>query len=195
MEFFPRSHRAQNAAVSKLIPSSNDQLCLCVRDFIKAVLNVKHRGEVLPPPPTPEEEILLATITASEILSSEDDFGVETEDSNLYGGKRAIPGKFKELCQKELQKIGVSRPTFNWNARQNTPWDNTVLTIIVKHWLHAQREGAFSHYPIQTRYCNFDCMSAIADRWVRGQKYKIGRTRAKSGDVNSRIKRRVSHLC
>ena len=107
--------RTLNKEVAEHLPNSNDPISLCLRDYEKTILNMKSRGDRVPPPPTEDQVQVLNSKSINTIDPNNNFFNMETTNENLYGGKKSIPGKFKEQCQKELESYGIHVPTFQWD--------------------------------------------------------------------------------
>jgi len=190
-------NRVLNAKLSKFLPSSNHQVSICLRDFIKIILNVKRTKESMPPPPSETEVVNftakqppLSTIEANQLV-----FNKTTTNQEVYAGAQGVPGRFKELCHGELESYGISPPTFQWGLSDITAWDEVMIQVIVKHWLHAKKEGAFAAYALDEGYCTSLTLLGLADRWLRGQKDKHKKPKNRAGISKPRVRQKVSFIC
>lgn len=183
--------RTLNKAVSNHLPGSNEQITLCLRDFTKMILNMKPRGDKLPNPPDMNELSMIQKINPTEPTSNTNFFQTPTSDVAFYGGKKSIPGKYKQICQKELENYGVLVPTFQWDTKGITVWDNLVLIVIVKHWLHAKAEGVFSNYAIDTEYSKHETLLGLSEHSLRGQKDLFKKPSLRKKFTKSRVKQQV----
>lgn len=183
--------RTLNKAVAHHLPRSNDQVTLCLREFTRIVLNMKQEGDPLPNPPNDDEAQKITQVTPAEILTKNDFFQISCTNEENYGRRKSIPGKYKEKCQKELEYYGLSSFTFQWDIKGITIWDSITSNIIVKHWLHAKSEGAFSRYAIDTQHGTFEIILGLLERWLRGQKDIFRRNKSKKNPTKSRLKNKV----
>ncbi|CAH7689290.1 expressed protein [Phakopsora pachyrhizi] len=69
-------------------------------------------------------------------------------------------------------------------------WDGLVIDILVKHWLYAKNKEAFQEYPLQSDFCTKTIVSAIVERWLRGQKASYGKDKITNQNL-SRIKKKI----
>ena len=184
--------RTLNKAVSHTLPGRTDQIALCLRNFTKMILNMQPSKDKLPSPPDSQEVQNLKRIDLEELGTHVDFFNAPCDDTNLYFGRKSIPGKYKEQCQKELGHYGMTVPTFQWDTKGITKWDNLILTVIVKHWLHAKEEGAFSKYAIDTQYSRREVILGLSESWLRGQKDNYCNPRSRRKSCKSRVKQNVS---
>ncbi|MBW0465907.1 hypothetical protein O181_005622 [Austropuccinia psidii MF-1] len=93
---FPTSTRRINKAVSKYLPSSNNQIRLFLRDFIKMILGIAPCGSPLPEPPSGKLISNLIHPTTEELVSNEAFFEITSSDTSYNGGRRGIPGMHKD---------------------------------------------------------------------------------------------------
>ncbi|KAI8446003.1 hypothetical protein BY996DRAFT_8399882 [Phakopsora pachyrhizi] len=177
---FQKSTRTFNKMAASHIPPSYDSFCVCICDFAKLVLNLtKEKKELHAPPSSLEiEKIYSVAIIEIDIQSlSVDEEEAITEE--LCIGKN-IPVKFKKLCYADLEKYNIINQTFQWNAKEQTKWDELMISVIVKHWFHAKNNQAFHNYPIQSDLCDETTFTTILERWLRDlPKLHVGR---KPGD-------------
>ena len=190
------STQTLNSQVAKHLPSANSTISLAVRDFIKIILNIE-KGYSLPLPPTAQLLYQFQPPPVSAILVNNTFFNLSTTNNTEHAGARKIPGKYKDQCQYELASYGIIPPTFLWNQPEVTPWDRTVLEVIVKHWLHAKGDGAFVNYPLEDQHCVSITLHGLAERWLRGQKDKYQKPKVRSTQTKPRVRKQVSHykLC
>lgn len=190
---FQKSTRTLNKMVASHIPPSYDSFCVCIRDFAKLVLNLTKEKKDLPPPPSSLEIERIYSVRINEIqiqsLSVDEEEAINEE---VCFGKN-IPVKFKKLCHAELAKYNIFNQTFQWNAKGQTKWDDLMISVIVKHWFYAKDNQAFQNYPIQSDLCHETTVTAILERWLRGQKASYLKKKNNKQNL-SRIKSKVRIL-
>ncbi|CAH7677503.1 hypothetical protein PPACK8108_LOCUS12667, partial [Phakopsora pachyrhizi] len=98
--------------------------------------------------------------------------------------------KYKSLCLSEMAQHNIQHPTFQWDVEGQTRWDGLVIDILVKHWLYAKNKEAFQEYPLQSDFCTKTIVSAIVERWLRGQKASYGKDKITNQNL-SRIKKKL----
>ncbi|CAH7677697.1 hypothetical protein PPACK8108_LOCUS12886 [Phakopsora pachyrhizi] len=185
----PKSTRTLNKLLSSHIPPSQDSLCICIRDYTKMILGLTKNNNSLPLPPSSYEvdTATLLNITDVDIVSLVvEERNIATEEANIT---KRIPLKYKSLCLSDMAQHNIQHPTFQWDVKVQTRWDGLVIDILVKHWLYAKNKEAFQEYPLQSDFCAKTIVSAIVERWLRGQKASYGKDEITNQNL-SRIKKR-----
>ncbi|KAI8449757.1 hypothetical protein BY996DRAFT_6418119 [Phakopsora pachyrhizi] len=186
----PKSTRTLNKLVSSHIPPSQDSLCICIRDLTKMILGFTKNNNNLPLPPSSDEvdTATLLNITDVDIDSLVvEERNIATEEASIT---KRIPLKYKSLCLSEMAQHNIQHPTFQWDFKGQTRWDGLVIDILVKHWLYAKNKEAFQEYPLQSDFCTKTIVSAIVERWLRGQKASYGKDKITNQNL-SRIKKKL----
>ncbi|CAH7671650.1 hypothetical protein PPACK8108_LOCUS6448 [Phakopsora pachyrhizi] len=186
----PKSTRTLNKLVSSHIPPSQDSLCICIRDFTKMILGLTKNNNNLPLPPSSDEvdTATLLNITDVDIDSLVvEERNIATEEASIT---KRIPLKYKSLCLSEMAQHNIQHTTFQWDVKGQTRWDGLVIDILVKHWLYAKNKEAFQEYPLQSDFCTKTIVSAIVERWLRGQKASYGKDKITNQNL-SRIKKKI----
>lgn len=190
MTHLQKSTRTLNKMVASHLPPSHSPFCVCIRDFTKLVLEITKQNKNLPPPPSSlqNERLLIININDIEINSlNVENTQTLVEDSSIGKG---IPVMFKNLCQAELVKYNIENPTFQWDIKGQSKWDEVMISVIVKHWFFAKGNQAFLNYPIQSDLCNQNIVAAILERWLRGQKASYLKNKKPKQNL-SRMKNKV----
>ncbi|KAI8454190.1 hypothetical protein BY996DRAFT_6536565, partial [Phakopsora pachyrhizi] len=83
--------------------------------------------------------------------------------------------KVCNLCLAELEKSKIKSPTFQWDQKGQSKWDDQMISVLIKHWFYAKENKAFQNYPIQSVFCNKLVATAVLERWLRGKKGSKGK--------------------
>ncbi|MBW0461340.1 hypothetical protein O181_001055 [Austropuccinia psidii MF-1] len=167
---FPTSTRRIKKAVSQYLPSSNNQICLCLRAFIKMILGITLCGSPLPEPPSEQLISNLIQPNPEELASNEAFFEIKSSDTSYYGRKKGIQGIHKDQSTSELFNYGIQKASFQLKIKTITKWDNIILGFITKHWLHAFNIGSFKNNSLDPSQCQHEKVIRISERCLRGQK-------------------------
>ncbi|KAI8445048.1 hypothetical protein BY996DRAFT_6424756 [Phakopsora pachyrhizi] len=170
MTNFQKSTRTLNKLVSSHLPPAHDPFCVCIRDFIHSVLGITKSKKTLPQPPNSEELQSFQIHNINEI----DINSLMVEDSvstiQQFGNEKRVPLRFANLCLAELEKSKIKSPTFQWDQKGQSKWDDQMISVLIKHWFYAKENKAFQNYPIQSVFCNKLVATAVLERWLRGKK-------------------------
>ncbi|CAH7682264.1 hypothetical protein PPACK8108_LOCUS16002 [Phakopsora pachyrhizi] len=90
----------------------------------------------------------------------------------------------------EIDSLVVEERNIATEEASQTRWDGLVIDILVKHWLYAKNKEAFQEYPLQSDFCTKTIVSAIVERWLRGQKASYGKDKITNQNL-SRIKKKL----
>ena len=93
----------------------------------------------------------------------------------MLGKVQKIPRKFISFCEEDLKTFSISGPTFEWNKKQNSQWDNTIIAVILKHWCFAKSQGAFSKQALNPQFSEYKILLAVLEHWLHGQKENYGK--------------------
>ena len=159
---------------------------------MKIVLNITPGTQPLPPSPSESQLQEFNPTPEQSIWENTEIFGMQTSSTESFERNNCIPGKFKELCQAHLAQLGIKPPTYIWTTTTITPWDQVVTSTIVKHWLFAREQAAFSEYPLNPDHCNKTSLVAMVERWTRGQKLIHGKPTRNRRGYSSRIKKKLN---
>ena len=64
--------------------------------------------------------------------------------------------------------------------------------MIIKHWLNAKDNDAFTNYPLDIEFCKKDILFGLLEHWLRGQKDNYMKPWTLKKKPRSRVKKRVS---
>ncbi|CAH7676775.1 hypothetical protein PPACK8108_LOCUS11870 [Phakopsora pachyrhizi] len=175
MTNFQKSTRTLNKLVSSHLPPAHDPFCVCIRDFIHSVLGITKSKKTLPQPPNSEElqSFQIHNINEIDINSLMVEDSVSTVQQ--FGNEKRVPLRFANLCLAELEKSKIKSPTFQWDQKGQSKWDDQMISVLIKHWFYAKENKAFQNYPIQSVFCNKLVATAVLERWLRGKKGSKGK--------------------
>ncbi|CAH7684828.1 hypothetical protein PPACK8108_LOCUS19255 [Phakopsora pachyrhizi] len=184
MTNFQKSTRTLNKLVSSHLPPAHDPFCVCIRDFIHSVLGITKSKKTLPQPPNSEElqSFQIHNINEIDINSLMVEDSVSTVQQ--FGNEKRVPLRFANLCLAELEKSKIKSPTFQWDQKGQSKWDDQMISVLIKHWFYAKENKAFQNYPIQSVFCNKLVATAVLERWLRGKKVRGPTNRNKKVGLN-----------
>ncbi|KAI8456768.1 hypothetical protein BY996DRAFT_6412139 [Phakopsora pachyrhizi] len=170
MTNFQKSTRTPNKLVSSHLPPAHDPFCVCIRDFIHSVLGITKSKKTLPQPPNSEElqSFQIHHINEIDINSLMVEDSVSTVQQ--FGNEKSVPLRFANLCLAELEKSKIKSPTFRWDQKGQSKWDDQMISVLIKHCFYAKENKAFQNYLIQSVFCNKLVATAVLERWLRGRK-------------------------
>ncbi|CAH7683499.1 hypothetical protein PPACK8108_LOCUS17061 [Phakopsora pachyrhizi] len=156
--------------ISNKLKEAHDPFCVCIRDFIHSVLGITKSKKTLPQPPNSEElqSFQIHNINEIDINSLMVEDSVSTVQQ--FGNEKRVPLRFANLCLAELEKSKIKSPTFQWDQKGQSKWDDQMISVLIKHWFYAKENKAFQNYPIQSVFCNKLVATAVLERWLRGKK-------------------------
>ncbi|MBW0550794.1 hypothetical protein O181_090509 [Austropuccinia psidii MF-1] len=117
------------------------------------ILAISPCGSPLPEPPSEQLISNLIQKTTEELVSTEAFFDIPSSDISFYGGRKGIIGMHKDKCTSELYSYGTQKVSFQLNIKTITTWDNMILGVITKHWLHALNIGSFRNHALDLFQC------------------------------------------
>ncbi|KAI8442649.1 hypothetical protein BY996DRAFT_8544622 [Phakopsora pachyrhizi] len=190
MTNFQKSTRTLNKLVSSHLPPAHDPFCVCIRDFVHSVLGITKSKKTLPQPPNSEElqSFQIHNINEIDINSLMVEDSVSTVQQ--FGNEKRVPLRFANLCLAELEKSKIKSPTFQWDQKGQSKWDDQMISVLIKHWFYAKENKAFQNYPIQSVFCNKLVATAVLERWLRGKKVLYCKS-LKNNQNLSRIKNKI----
>ncbi|EGG11893.1 uncharacterized protein MELLADRAFT_101657 [Melampsora larici-populina 98AG31] len=134
-----KSVKSLNASVAKSLPKHTSAIARSFAAFTRFLLGYEESTKTYPTKPTNHELSLLHTATQDEILSDQRIFLNLTVDMTE---KTWSP--FKEFFMADLKTYGVSRMTFDWDARDTRGWNCIVAVLVgsigVLRWLRGRAE-------------------------------------------------------
>ncbi|CAH7666954.1 hypothetical protein PPACK8108_LOCUS1320 [Phakopsora pachyrhizi] len=88
----------------------------------------------LPQPPNSEElqSFQIHNINEIDINSlMVEDYSVSTVQQ--FGNEKIVPLRFANLCLAELEKSKIKSPTFQWDQKGQSKWDDQMISVLIKH--------------------------------------------------------------
>ncbi|MBW0521233.1 hypothetical protein O181_060948 [Austropuccinia psidii MF-1] len=115
---FPTSTRKEKE-VSQYLPSSNNQVYLCLGYFIEIILYIAPCGCSLPQPLSEKLISQYMEPNKEEGETNQSSFGIPFSNTNYCGGRKGTPGRNKDQYTSELSSYGAHNITFWLNNKNN----------------------------------------------------------------------------
>lgn len=175
------SIKSQNKSVAQWLPDCNSRFSQAVTDFGKFLLE-RNTSTAYPPDPTPNKLSLLPDITYNNIIHDHRVFSLllEPASSSTMPLKSSCRQKDcwatnRHLFLQDLRIFGFPRATFAWDLSDQSPWNQTLLAVVVKFFRRATESDSFSKYAINPEHdSDLNCLG-ILERWLCGQSDEANR--------------------
>ncbi|EGG12101.1 uncharacterized protein MELLADRAFT_89353 [Melampsora larici-populina 98AG31] len=175
------SVKSQNKAVANWLPDSNSRYAQAYIDFVKYLLGRIKPKSPYPEGPTASELEKLPDLSYEYIMNDQRVFNIPLqsaspthEDPRISPRQKDCWIRYKQLFLLDLTIFGIERATLAMDQSENIPWNQTVLSFIVKHSQVARANGAFSQYLIDPKHDGDMLALGLFERWMRGRCQDIG---------------------
>ena len=167
-----KSLKANNALVADSLPKATSPACRALSSFIRNLLHYNPVDKSYPLPPTAEEHAQLCHVSQQVIM----------DDQQIFSPYHALQPSptptqlsswLERLFLADLQQYGVTRFTFDWQLTEGSNWNRMMTILLVKHWIHSKKHGAFSNLPINPAHTTEIKLAGMIIRWIRGRAVDI----------------------
>jgi hypothetical protein len=195
----PKSRKAKNRALQKLLPNHNQPICKSYSKFTRFLLGYTTTHQEYPDPPNDDQIMNLAPLTKEVIIC---DNSVFTTYNATAHCDRTEWSPFKALLLLDLDNYQLGDTfTFEWEAKEGekSRWNQVMIYFTVKHWIFAHRASAFENFGMDCELPDGIIQIGIVTRWLIGriEEMKSGFWDQKKVEqrTRSRKRREVSFLC
>ena len=167
-----KSLKANNALVADSLPKATSPACRALSSFIRNLLHYNPVNKSYPLPPTAEEHAQLCHVSQQVIM----------DDQQIFSPYHALQPSptptqlsswLERLFLADLRQYGVTQFTLDWQLTEGSNWNRMMTILLVKHWIHSKKHGAFSNLPINPAHTTEIKLAGMIIRWIRGRSVDI----------------------
>ena len=186
--------RSLKSHLSSHIPSSKSHFSRCLHAFTRVILGINQSTldhatwKCLPN--VGHHQILQTTPSISNLIPIKDlDLSVLPPPGS-HASDDLISTNCNLIFQAYLKETGFPFPTFAWDHKWGNIWNQTFMKIIVHHWNHFKKLGAFTAYPYNLADDNNFNLENVLLQWFRGKGKDV-----MLGHVNTNYRQRRATQC
>lgn len=193
----PKSRKAKNKSLSKLLPSHNQPICKSYSEFTRFLLGYTKIHKEYPDPPTNSQIMNLAPLTKEVIFIDNSVFSTYIVMAHT---NKTDWSPFKVLLLRDLEKYQLGPFTFEWDATEGekSRWNQAMIFFTVKHWMFARQASAFELFGLDLQMPEELIQIGIMTRWLIGriEEIKSGFRDQNKAEQRTRTRRRreVCHI-
>lgn len=195
----PKSRKAKNRALQKLLPNHNQPICKSYSKFTRFLLGYTTTHQEYPDPPHDDQITNLPPLTKEVIFL---DNSVFTTYNATAHSDRTEWSPFKALLLLDLDNYQLGNTfTFEWSSKEGekSRWNQVMIYFTVKHWIFAHRAFAFENFGMDCKLPDDIIQIGIVTRWVIGRIEEIKSGFRDQNKVEQRTRgrkrREVSFIC